>query len=94
MTGAAADQWAAHGVLNSILLAKPFAPAPRLAGVVRSGALFRYPCSLAAITSVHAQAITIPGAEHRAHEDSPLAATRADWLQRRIGIFSLHALER
>jgi CheY-like chemotaxis protein len=27
MTGAAADQWASHGVPNSILLAKPFAPA-------------------------------------------------------------------
>jgi CheY-like chemotaxis protein len=27
MTGAAADQWASHGVPNSILLSKPFAPA-------------------------------------------------------------------
>lgn len=27
MTGAAADQWASHGVPNSLLLAKPFAPA-------------------------------------------------------------------
>lgn len=27
MTGASADQWAANGVPNSILLAKPFAPA-------------------------------------------------------------------
>jgi DNA-binding response OmpR family regulator len=27
MTGAAADQWASHGVPNSILLQKPFAPA-------------------------------------------------------------------
>jgi DNA-binding response OmpR family regulator len=27
MTGAAADQWASHGVPNSILLEKPFAPA-------------------------------------------------------------------
>ena len=27
MTGAAADQWSAHGVPNSILLNKPFAPA-------------------------------------------------------------------
>jgi CheY-like chemotaxis protein len=27
MTGAAADQWASHGVPNSILLTKPFAPA-------------------------------------------------------------------
>jgi DNA-binding response OmpR family regulator len=27
MTGAAADQWPIHGVPNSILLAKPFAPA-------------------------------------------------------------------
>jgi DNA-binding response OmpR family regulator len=27
MTGAAADEWASHGVPNSVLLAKPFAPA-------------------------------------------------------------------
>jgi CheY-like chemotaxis protein len=27
MTGAAAEQWASHGVPNSILLCKPFAPA-------------------------------------------------------------------
>jgi CheY-like chemotaxis protein len=27
ITGAAADQWASHGVPNSILLEKPFAPA-------------------------------------------------------------------
>lgn len=27
MTGAAADRWASHGVPNSILLTKPFAPA-------------------------------------------------------------------
>lgn len=27
MTGAAADQWASHGVPNSVLLTKPFAPA-------------------------------------------------------------------
>ncbi len=27
MTGAAAEQWASHGVPNSILLTKPFAPA-------------------------------------------------------------------
>lgn len=27
MTGAAADQWASHGVPNSVLLQKPFAPA-------------------------------------------------------------------
>lgn len=27
MTGAAAEQWASHGVPNSILLSKPFAPA-------------------------------------------------------------------
>jgi CheY-like chemotaxis protein len=27
MTGAAADQWPSHGVPNSILLTKPFAPA-------------------------------------------------------------------
>ena len=26
MTGAAADQWASHGVPNSVLLCKPFAP--------------------------------------------------------------------
>lgn len=26
MTGAAADQWASHGVPNSVLLTKPFAP--------------------------------------------------------------------
>jgi DNA-binding response OmpR family regulator len=27
MTGAAGDQWASHGVPNSVLLTKPFAPA-------------------------------------------------------------------
>ncbi|MDO9560941.1 MAG: response regulator [Bradyrhizobium sp.] len=27
MTGAAADEWASHGVPNSVLLSKPFAPA-------------------------------------------------------------------
>jgi DNA-binding response OmpR family regulator len=27
MTGAAADQWPSHGVPNSVLLQKPFAPA-------------------------------------------------------------------
>jgi CheY-like chemotaxis protein len=27
MTGAAADEWASHGVPNSVLLIKPFAPA-------------------------------------------------------------------
>ena len=27
MTGAAADQWPVHGVPNSVLLTKPFAPA-------------------------------------------------------------------
>jgi hypothetical protein len=27
MTGAASDQWTSHGVPNSILLQKPFAPA-------------------------------------------------------------------
>jgi CheY-like chemotaxis protein len=27
MTGAAADKWASHGVPNSVLLTKPFAPA-------------------------------------------------------------------
>jgi CheY-like chemotaxis protein len=33
MTGAAADQWASHGVPNSILLTKPFAPAQLVAAV-------------------------------------------------------------
>jgi hypothetical protein len=27
MTGAASDKWASHGVPNSVLLEKPFAPA-------------------------------------------------------------------
>ena len=27
MTGAGAEQWPSHGVLNSVLLSKPFAPA-------------------------------------------------------------------
>lgn len=27
MTGAGADQWSSHGVPNSVLLSKPFAPA-------------------------------------------------------------------
>jgi DNA-binding response OmpR family regulator len=33
MTGAAADQWASHGVPNSILLTKPFAPAQLITAV-------------------------------------------------------------
>ena len=33
MTGAAADQWASHGVPNSILLCKPFAPAQLVTAV-------------------------------------------------------------
>src|SRR5436190_22629491 len=33
MTGAAADEWAANGVPNSILLVKPFAPAQLLTAV-------------------------------------------------------------
>jgi DNA-binding response OmpR family regulator len=33
MTGAAADQWASNGVLNSILLTKPFAPAQLVTAV-------------------------------------------------------------
>ena len=33
ITGAAADQWAAHGVPNSILLTKPFAPAQLVTAV-------------------------------------------------------------
>jgi CheY-like chemotaxis protein len=33
MTGAAADQWASHGVPNSILLTKPFAPAQLVAAI-------------------------------------------------------------
>jgi DNA-binding response OmpR family regulator len=33
MTGAAADQWAAYGVPNSILLNKPFAPAQLITAV-------------------------------------------------------------
>jgi CheY-like chemotaxis protein len=33
MTGAAADQWASQGVPNSILLAKPFAPAQLVTAV-------------------------------------------------------------
>ena len=33
MTGAAADQWAPHGVPNSILLTKPFAPAQLVTAV-------------------------------------------------------------
>ena len=33
MTGAAADQWTSHGVPNSILLSKPFAPAQLVTAV-------------------------------------------------------------
>ena len=33
MTGAAVDQWASHGVPNSILLNKPFAPAQLVTAV-------------------------------------------------------------
>lgn len=33
MTGAAADQWASHGVPHSILLTKPFAPAQLVTAV-------------------------------------------------------------
>jgi DNA-binding response OmpR family regulator len=33
MTGAAAEQWASHGVPNSILLTKPFAPAQLVTAV-------------------------------------------------------------
>ena len=33
MTGAAADEWASHGVPNSILLTKPFAPAQLVTAV-------------------------------------------------------------
>ncbi len=33
MTGAASDEWASHGVPNSVLLTKPFAPAQLLAAV-------------------------------------------------------------
>ena len=33
MTGAAADEWASHGVPNSILLQKPFAPAQLVTAV-------------------------------------------------------------
>ncbi|MGJ4942157.1 response regulator [Bradyrhizobium sp. HKCCYLS1011] len=33
MTGAAADQWPSHGVPNSVLLNKPFAPAQVVTGV-------------------------------------------------------------
>ena len=33
MTGASADQWASHGVPNSILLCKPFAPAQLVTAV-------------------------------------------------------------
>jgi DNA-binding response OmpR family regulator len=37
MTGAAADQWASHGVPNSILLTKPFAPAQLVTAVPQRG---------------------------------------------------------
>jgi DNA-binding response OmpR family regulator len=33
MTGAAAEQWASHGVPNSILLTKPFAPAQLITAI-------------------------------------------------------------
>jgi DNA-binding response OmpR family regulator len=33
MTGAAAEQWASHGVPNSVLLTKPFAPAQLVTAV-------------------------------------------------------------
>jgi CheY-like chemotaxis protein len=33
MTGASADQWASHGVPNSVLLPKPFAPAQLVTAV-------------------------------------------------------------
>ena len=33
MTGAAADQWPSHGVPNSVLLTKPFAPAQLVTAV-------------------------------------------------------------
>ena len=33
MTGAAADHWASHGVPNSVLLTKPFAPAQLVTAV-------------------------------------------------------------
>ena len=51
MTGASADQWAANGVPNSILLTKPFAPAQLVTAVsqlLNSGtptALLIAPCS-------------------------------------------------
>jgi DNA-binding response OmpR family regulator len=35
MTGAAADEWASQGVPNSILLAKPFAPAQLVTAVAQ-----------------------------------------------------------
>jgi DNA-binding response OmpR family regulator len=35
MTGAAADQWPVHGVPNSILLTKPFAPAQIVTAVAQ-----------------------------------------------------------
>ena len=35
MTGAAADEWASRGVPNSILLAKPFAPAQLVTAVAQ-----------------------------------------------------------
>ena len=35
MTGAAAEQWASHGVPNSILLTKPFAPAQLVTAIAQ-----------------------------------------------------------
>ncbi|MEH2523106.1 MULTISPECIES: response regulator [unclassified Bradyrhizobium] len=35
MTGAPSDEWASHGVPNSILLAKPFAPAQLVTAVAQ-----------------------------------------------------------
>jgi CheY-like chemotaxis protein len=35
MTGAAADEWASHGVPNSVLLTKPFAPAQLLTALAQ-----------------------------------------------------------
>jgi CheY-like chemotaxis protein len=35
MTGAAAEQWASHGVPNSILLEKPFAPAQLVTAIAQ-----------------------------------------------------------
>ncbi len=35
MTGAAADQWTSHGVPNSVLLQKPFAPAQLVTAIAQ-----------------------------------------------------------